>query len=47
MKAFVPLTGKNERYKIISYGIKRLVKVEKFIEDKLRWQAKQDILLKH
>ena len=37
---FVPLTGKNERYKTIRYGIKRLVKVEKLIEDKLRRQAK-------
>ena len=40
MKLFVPLTSKNECYKTICYGIKRLVKVEKSIEDKLRRQAK-------
>ncbi|OCG48821.1 hypothetical protein A9G35_00940 [Gilliamella sp. Choc5-1] len=38
----MPLTSQNERYKTISYGIKRLVKVEKSIEDKLRRQAKRD-----
>jgi hypothetical protein len=42
LKLFVPLTSQNERYKTISYGIKRLVKVEKSIEDKLRRQAKRD-----
>jgi hypothetical protein len=31
LKLFVLLTSKNERYKTISYGIKRLVKVEKYI----------------
>nr|WP_218055798.1 DDE-type integrase/transposase/recombinase [Gilliamella apicola] len=41
LKLFVPLTSKNERYKTIRYGIKRLVKVEKSIEDKLRRQAKR------
>ncbi|MCO6549000.1 MAG: hypothetical protein J6583_14695 [Gilliamella sp.] len=41
MKLFVTLNSKNERYKTISYGIKRLVKVEKSIEDKLRRQAKR------
>ncbi|KDN09268.1 Mobile element protein [Gilliamella apicola] len=41
MKLFVPLTSKNERYKTIRYGINRLVKVEKSIEDKLRRQAKR------
>jgi hypothetical protein len=38
----VSLTSKNECYKTISYGIKRLVKVENSIEDKLRRQAKGD-----
>ncbi|WP_255306991.1 hypothetical protein [Gilliamella sp. Bif1-4] len=38
----MPLISKNERYKTICYGIKRLVKVEKSIEDKLRRQAKRD-----
>ncbi|WP_218057564.1 hypothetical protein [Gilliamella sp. Bif1-4] len=33
LKLFVPLTSKNEHYKTIRYGIKRLVKVEKSIED--------------
>ena len=37
----MPLTSKNERYKTICYSIKRLVKVEKSIEDKLRRQAKR------
>jgi transposase InsO family protein len=41
LKLFVPLTSKNEHYKTIRYGIKRLVKVEKPIEDKLRRQAKR------
>jgi hypothetical protein len=41
LKLFVPLTSKNERYKTISYGIKRLVRVDKSIEDKLRRQAKR------
>ena len=41
MKQFVPLTSKNKRYKTISYRIKRVVKVEKTIEDKLRRQAKR------
>ncbi|WP_442903311.1 hypothetical protein [Gilliamella sp. Occ3-1] len=40
LKLFVPLNSKNEYYKTISYGIKRLFKVEKAIEDKLRRQAK-------
>jgi predicted DNA-binding protein (UPF0251 family) len=42
LKLFVPLTSKNVRYKTIRYGIKRLVKVEKSIEDKLRRQAKRN-----
>ncbi|MCO6503956.1 MAG: hypothetical protein J6568_00840 [Snodgrassella sp.] len=37
---FVSLSSKSERDKTISYGIKRLVKFEKSIEDKLRRQAK-------
>ena len=41
LKLFMPLTSKNERYKTICYSIKRLVKVEKSIEDKLRRQAKR------
>ena len=38
---FVPLTSKNERYRTIKYGIKRLAKIEKSIEEKLKKQAKR------
>lgn len=32
---FVPLASKNERYRTIKYGIKRLAKIGKSIEEKL------------
>jgi len=38
---FVPQLSKNERFKTIRYGIKRLVKVEKVIENKLKRQARR------
>ena len=38
---FKPQTSTNERFKTIKYGIKRLVKVEKSIEDRLKRQAKR------
>ncbi len=41
LKLFKPMASKNERYKTIQYGIKRLVKIEKTIEDKLKKQAKR------
>ncbi|WII95735.1 hypothetical protein LU276_02555 [Moraxella haemolytica] len=34
-------TGTNNRFKQAKHGIKRLAKVEKFIQDKLRKQAKR------
>lgn len=40
-KLFKPQLSTNERYKTIKYGIKRLVKVEKSIEARLKRQAKR------
>jgi len=40
-RLFKPQISTNERYRTIEYGIKRLAKVEKAIEDKLRQQAKR------
>ncbi|MDI2113740.1 hypothetical protein [Commensalibacter nepenthis] len=40
LQLFVPMSSTNERYKTIKYGIKRLAKIEKTLEDKLRRQAK-------
>lgn len=40
-KLFKPQLSTNERYKTIKYGIKRLVKVEKSIEERLKRQAKR------
>lgn len=39
LQLFVPMASTNERYKTIKYGIKRLAKIEKTLEDKLRRQA--------
>ena len=47
LKLFKPMASKNERYKTIQYGIKRLVKIEKTIEDKLKKQAKRKIPFKN
>lgn len=41
LNLFVPLASKNERYRTIKYGIKRLTKVEKAIEERLKKQAKR------
>lgn len=41
LQLFVPLASTNERYRTIKYGIKRLAKVEKSIEEKLKKQAKR------
>lgn len=41
LQLFVPMASANERYKTIKYGIKRLAKIEKTLEDKLRRQAKR------
>ncbi|MDI2113264.1 integrase core domain-containing protein [Commensalibacter nepenthis] len=41
LQLFVPMSSTNERYKVIKYGIKRLAKIEKTLEDKLRRQAKK------
>ena len=38
---FKPQLSKNERFKTIKYGIKRLVKVEKEIEERLKKRAKR------
>ena len=38
---FVPLASKNERYRTIKYGLKRLAKIEKSIEEKLKKRAKR------
>lgn len=40
-KLFKPQSSTNERFKTIKYGIKRLVKVEKAIEERLKRQAKR------
>lgn len=40
-KLFKPKLSTNERYKTIKYGIKRLVKVEKSIEERLKRQARR------
>ncbi|UNM96958.1 HTH domain-containing protein [Ignatzschineria rhizosphaerae] len=41
LNLFVPLASKNERYRTIKYGIKRLAKIEKSIEEKLKKRAKR------
>ncbi|MDI2111958.1 hypothetical protein [Commensalibacter nepenthis] len=41
LQLFVPMVSTNERYKTIKYGIKRLAKIEKTLEDNLRRQAKK------
>ena len=41
LRLFKPQTSTNERFKTIQYGIKRLVKVEKAIEDRLKREAKR------
>jgi transposase InsO family protein len=41
LKLFKPQASTNERYKTIKYGIKRLVKVEKAIEERLKREAKR------
>lgn len=41
LQLFVPLCSTNERYRTIKYSIKRLAKVEKRIEEKLKKQARR------
>ena len=41
LQLFKPQASTNERFKTIQYGLKRLVKVEKAIEERLKQQAKR------
>lgn len=41
LQQFVPRDSTNKRYRNIRYGLKRLAKIEKSIEDKLRAKAKR------